>query len=276
MTCVGIPVAARAFTEPRTYAEEASKGGGGGRWFTGSPAEGHGCSVCHTGARAASLEVVGLPAHGYVPGKRYDVRIAWPEFAARAETLRKRDEGPPSMGLVAELVAESGAGAGVVEIDAAEDAASGELCVVPEGQPATQLFGVRPVDQTTEEGTHCEANELGERCLVAVLSCGARELRLRWTAPVDAQGTIWFAAGFVTTEHARSDVEDDAVAEVVIPLVPVASASERHATQLEGGCSVSRPTRAGGDAARAWGAVLCVVLACVRARRQTRRERVRP
>lgn len=274
MTCAGIPVAARAFTEPRTYAEAASKGGGGGRWFTASPAEGHGCSVCHTGSRAASLDIVGLPERGYVPGKRYDVRISWPEFAKRAATLRERDEGPPSMGLVAELVAETGEGSGAIEIDAAEDASSGELCVVPEGMTAAQLFGVRPVDQTVEEGTHCEANGLGARCLVAVLSCGAREVRLHWTAPADVKGTIWFAAGFVTTEHARSDVEGDAVAEVAIPLARAGSGSERYEMQLDGGCSVVGPSRAVRDVPPWWLAALCSVLAWLRVRSRERRVRV--
>jgi len=61
------PERARAFSEPAYYAADASGGGGGGRWFTGSPAEGYGCSVCHTGpAQLVSypLYIEGLPHAG--------------------------------------------------------------------------------------------------------------------------------------------------------------------------------------------------------------------
>jgi hypothetical protein len=270
--CAAAPLVARAFTEPRTYYDDPRAGGGGGRWFTGSPAEGHGCSVCHGGAGVASLEVDGLPTDGYVPGERYDVRLAWPRFAERADTLRARDDGPPSMGLVAELVAETGRGAGAIEIAAAEAARADELCVVPEGAPAAQLFGVRPVDQTSEEGTHCDANALGQRCLVAVLSCGAREVRMRWTAPEKDQGTIWFAAGFVTTEHAKSDVRGDAVVEVAIPIAPARSASQRYETRLHGACGAAAGSRSHGSQAASV-VTLCLALGMARswARRRTRR-----
>src|SRR5262245_23122316 len=41
---------ARAFSDPTIYGKYPSQklGGGGGRYFTGSPADGYSCSVCHT------------------------------------------------------------------------------------------------------------------------------------------------------------------------------------------------------------------------------------
>jgi hypothetical protein len=245
----GTPCVARAFTEPRSYADDPANGGGGGRWFTGSPAEGHACSVCHSGPPSETLKVEGLPEDGYVPGAVYDLRLSWEDFADRADALREAGEGPPSTGLVAELVAESGQGAGILELSPAPDAEPGELCQIPEGVQAAQLFRVRPGEPTREEALSCEAEGLGQRCLVAVLSCGARELRVRWTAPEGWQGPIWFAAGFVATEEVSGDPYEDAVTEIAQPLLPAASNRSRYEQELEGGCGVVR----GGGVASAAG-----------------------
>jgi len=233
------PLGARAFTEPRTYFGDPREGGGGGRWFTGSPAEGHGCSVCHTGPAPETVVLEGLPEDGYVPGEQYDVRIAWPAFAARADALRADGEGPPGMGLVAELVAETGYGTGAIEIASAEQAEDDELCVLPEGATAALLFGVRPGEPTVEEGTHCIADGLGQRCLATVLSCGARELRFRWTAPDEAQGAIWLSAGFVATEHAEGTAENDAVTELSVVLRPADARDTPYETELHQACGVA-------------------------------------
>src|SRR5687767_4603827 len=60
---------AHAYSAPEAYAELAYQGGGEGRWFTGSPADGFGCGVCHTpaaGQREYPLYVQGLPTErGY-------------------------------------------------------------------------------------------------------------------------------------------------------------------------------------------------------------------
>jgi hypothetical protein len=231
------PHAVYAFTEPRTYFDAAPNGGGGGRFFTGSPAEGYGCSACHTGGAAEALQVEGLPSDGYVPGMTYDLRLSWPELAKRQAALRKTQKKPPSMGLVAELVAESGQGAGSVEVASGENAHAGELCVLPEGTQAAQLYTVRPGAATVESGVGCAAEGLGQRCLIAVLSCGARELRVRWTAPAQWQGPIWLSAGLVATDKVSGDPEGDSVTELSQVVLPSASKAEHYEARLRSGCS---------------------------------------
>jgi hypothetical protein len=48
---VALPLPVHAFSDPARFGkypeEEGGLGGGGGRFFTGSPADGYGCSVCH-------------------------------------------------------------------------------------------------------------------------------------------------------------------------------------------------------------------------------------
>ncbi|MDH5672148.1 MAG: hypothetical protein OEZ06_08365 [Myxococcales bacterium] len=233
------PRAARAFTEPRSYFDDANNGGGGGRWFTGSPAEGYGCDVCHGDKEPLTLRIEGVPENGYVPGQRYELNIAWPDFARRAAEIRQQGEEPSSMGLVLELVAETGMASGSLEVAPAADAEDGELCVLPEGAQATKLFRVRPGEATTEEAVRCDANALGQRCLAAVLSCGAEETRISWTAPPTWQGAIWLSAGFVATEKVSGDPHSDAVTMISRPLLPAASAAEHYETRLRGSCAVS-------------------------------------
>ena len=236
---LALPRSAAAFSEPRSYFDDSANGGGGGRWFTGSPAEGYGCSVCHGGYAGQPLYVEGLPAGGYVPAQTYDVRLSWPEYAALAHAIRQTPGAePPSMGVVAELVAESGQGSGTIEIAAPRNAQPGELCEVPAGAAASQLYGVKPGRPTVEGLARCEANALEQRCLLAVLACGASELRFRWTAPAQWQGPIWFSAGFVATNRISGGPEADAVTEVTHVLRPAAPATKSYETELGGGCRV--------------------------------------
>lgn len=260
------PTSVSAFTEPRTYSASPDEGGGGGRWFTGSPAEGYSCAVCHTGPGPEPLEIEGLPMDGYVPGQSYDVRIGWPDFAARADELR--DEGKePRMSLVAELVTETGEGSGVLEVVAGADAEEGELCVVPEGKQAAQLFAVRPGEDTQEAITgRCEATSLGQRCLVAVLACGASELRFRWTAPEQWQDGIYFAAGFVGADEVSDGPDDDRVTEVLELLPPAASTQAHHETTLGADCGVALVGRRSTFPMPAWLLPAVAVVACRRRR----------
>ncbi len=260
---------ARAYTEPRTYLEPAQEGGGGGRFFTGSPAEGYACSVCHVSEVRAQLELRGLPEAGYVPGESYELQLTWPQFAKRAEQLRARD-GHPSMSLVTELVAESGEGAGVLEIPGGKDATERELCTLPEGQQGAVLFALRPGVEAAESGTRCEANQLGQRCIAAVLSCGVRELHLKWTAPKSWQGAIWLSAGLVTTDDVSGDPTGDAVNELRRVVLPAASESARYQSELRGGCALGPSGRSTRGGWRAGLAGLLVSAVALRRRRGVR------
>ena len=95
-------------------------GGGGGRYFTGSPADGYGCSVCHTSKTPYSFPVVqyGVPMNGYVPGKAYQIRLTWPEATSQSAIATSIGRSPKT-GLNAELVAEDGGNAGRLQLPSA-------------------------------------------------------------------------------------------------------------------------------------------------------------
>ena len=286
LTCLGTILAAypgaraAAYSVPEAFAAPAEIGGGGGRWFSGSPAEGFGCSACHTDVPNAAqfpLHVTGLPPR-YQPSQSYDITLDWPEFTARWQQLRPdplhaTSLGPrPSIGLVAEFVAESGQASGSIEIES-KDPSAEERCervranLLP--RLAAELVQLRPAlaplaAQTDEAGKlHCQAHQLGQRCVVALRSCGAQRIRLRWTAPAQWQGPIWFAAGFVTSVAASGTAEHDSVYELAQPLLQANAPSERYVSRLSTTCSVLHANHPAPRHAlfAFWIAVLCVWLA---------------
>lgn len=256
---------AHAYSTPDAYAERPSEGGGGGRWFSGSPADGYSCSVCHSpaaGQRAFPMYVTGLPLEGYTLAEAREVVLSWPQFAQRWRELRPDPMQPmlpgapqPAMGMVAELVAESGKASGTIEIRGAT-ASEAELCekTRPNLQPrlGIRLYQVRAgiaplLVRPDANGTlRCEARHLGQRCLIALNSCGAQQARFIWTAPSTQEGPIWFSAGFVASEQLSGTPDADAVYEISVPMVPGGGASGRYQETLRGTCSVSRVRDDGG------------------------------
>jgi len=259
LACASTPDVAQAYSTPDAYLERASQGGGGGRWFTGSPAEGYGCIVCHSsapGQRQFPMYVAGLPAAGYTLAGRQEVVLSWPEFAARWREVRPDPTVPPSpdvprpaVSAVLELVAESGRGSGVIEIDT-NTATPAQLCEMtrPNLQPrlGVKLYqvraGVEPlVIRPDSSGLlRCESRRLGQRCILALTSCGAHEMRFTWTAPPTWEGPIWFSAGFVASETLSGTFEQDSIQEISVPVVQAGSAGARYEQTLERGCTVAR------------------------------------
>jgi hypothetical protein len=267
---------ARAFSEPLVkspmnassvpyFSRPTFEGGTEGRWFTGSPADGYACDACHTSrptlnpkllppnapARGAPLpsgplRVEGLPKEGYVPGKRYEVRLSWPDFAARARAQYQAGQPSAYMGIVAELVAESGQDAGSIEALGYERLSPAEACVFPPFPLATRLYRQpvtpyidsrgNPVIADRPQTSTCEMKE-GVRCVIAVASCGAEQSRFLWTAPEEFQGPIWFSAGYVSTDHRTSDPAEDSVTLVSFPMAP-AAAPDYSSTLSASSCSV--------------------------------------
>lgn len=268
LTCAWV-ASALAFSEPDSYLDEPENGGGGGRWFTGSPAEGYGCGVCHTGSAEQAqypLRSEGFPTAGYVPGQTYELRMFWPEFSAREQQIPSvMGAEPPSMGLIAEFVAESGIGSGMLEVTR-KGALPDELCTFPPNSASSIIYHIVPGADPAEV-SRCEANSVGERCVVAVKSCGARELRVRWTAPPQAQDSVWFSAGFVATDRLSRNPQRDSVTEIAGPLRPVGGASTEYETTLDGGCSVGPNRRAG---LPPWWLCAAAVVSLVRVQRRRR------
>ncbi|MDD9934827.1 MAG: hypothetical protein OXT09_14555 [Myxococcales bacterium] len=278
---------ALAYSTPDAYAERPSAGGGGGRWFTGSPAEGYGCSVCHSSEatqRQYPLYVAGLPLDGYALATTQEVVLSWPEFAAAWSTLRRDPTMPPppsqptpAVGMIAELVAESGKGSGIIEIDA-DNASPLELCEMtrPNLKPrlGVQLYQVRAgleplrVKADSTGMLRCEAHQLGQRCIVALNSCGAHEVRIRWTTPDNWQGPIWFSAGFVATEALSGSFDRDSVDEITIPLLPQ-NDDGKYQRVLRSGCAL-QPAGSTGALAHLAPAAIATLLVYRRRRRHGR------
>lgn len=238
---------AHAFTDPLHFAKPAKDGGGEGRWFTGSPADGHSCNVCHTGGVAETLIVQGLPPKGYVPNEEYEIRIAWPQTAARTNPLfdTAAEKDLPRAQLVAEFIAESAGESGTISVTEKEyllqNLSDAELCRNRPNVKPRRLFGRelyrQPFGKPAEAADLCQATNL-TRCLMVAKGCGASELRFKWTAPSSHQGTIWFSAGFVATDKASLWPEDDPASEITIPIAAARNGS--YVSSLEQACSVSR------------------------------------
>jgi len=288
--CASLAIAAqaRAYSTPDAYIESASQGGGMGRWFSGSPADGYGCSVCHSagpGQREMPLYVTGLPLEGYTLAEPREVVLSWPEFSRRWRELKPDPmQSPvpgapqPAMGMIGELVAESGKASGVIEIRGGTATAL-EQCEItrPNLRPrlAAKLYQVRAgtspfqVKPDANGTLRCEARHLGQRCIIALTSCGAEQLRFVWTPPSSQEGPIWFSAGFVASEQLSSTPENDSVYEYSVPMLQKgANESSRYQETLRGTCSISSARSEDGPRGGSW---LVVALGVLLARRAIRR-----
>ena len=263
----GVSGRAHAFTDYRMFFADVASGGTAGRWFTGSPADGYTCSVCHAGGRAWPVSVTGLPSGGYLPGTAngsvapmtYDITLSWNEFRAREiELLTANPAADPVMGLVVELISDDGTGSGTIEVAELERVSASEKCSRPEGKNAVDLWTVNgPMATPTKIRLRCESKDINQRCLVSVKGCGAAQLKLKWTAPTTWKGTIWFSAAFVGTEESSGHPEDDdGVTDVLIPLRPAAAVDgTAYPSRLDADCTV-RP------GANSTAAVVWIVGAC--------------
>ncbi len=201
---------ARAFSDPLFYDQPPDVGGGGGRWFTGSSADGYGCEVCHKGGDPAELTITGLPIDGFVPGSAYEVTVNWPI-------------GTEHISLIAELMDEQRVTAGTVALPRPDALHPPELCSGDQmGFPASRVHD----------------SEAG-RQLLSVIDCGALSLRFQWTAPAVVTGPIWFNLGFVAGDGDASPF-GDGVTMVRQPLT-VTGKSTGTRTVAEGSCSVALP-----------------------------------
>src|SRR5262245_54814772 len=98
VSLVGVaPASVHAYSDFRTFAYPSNSGGGGGRFYTGSPADGYTCRICHSGGAAPEVRVQGLPLDGYQPGVEYEVTVDWWDGDALSTALELTDnEGRPA------------------------------------------------------------------------------------------------------------------------------------------------------------------------------------
>lgn len=233
---LGCALAARAqaFSDPLSFADDVRLGGGGGRYFTGSPADGYGCNVCHAGAEPPAVEVLGLPTHGYAPGASYEISVAWPPSAEH-------------IGLALEITDAQGVAAGTLRLPPPHELPEAERC--------------EPIADAVMAGVLHE--QLG-RSVLQVPDCGARRVRVLWTAPQAAPGTVLFAGGLVAADG-MANVEADGVTMFARTLT---RSGEPAVNSLQGSCSVRTAPGRSSRSTLSW--LVIAVLLGRRARKKAR------
>lgn len=201
---------AHAYSDPTTFSTGVAEGGGGGRWFTGSPGDGYTCGVCHSGGVRTQLTIAGLPIDGYSPGASYEVIVDWPDAVLH-------------VGMAAEVTDESGRSAGTIQLPEGGTLDDREKCEpFGAGIPASFTNVLAPTPTAPE------------RTVVNVADCGARRMRFLWTAPTEPRGQLWLSGALVSADGSH-DVHGDGVTDFARPITahggqPIAS--------TVGGCSV--------------------------------------
>jgi len=226
---------AHAFDRSDDFSVAAESGGGGGRRFTGAPADGLTCVVCHRPGRShPTLTITGLP-RTFVPGTRYDLVLEWAESSDNAA-------------LALELATTDGHGAG--ELALLDDASLEARDRCAGGSTAAHLVA-----------------DVADRRVVTLDSCGASRLRAQWTAPT-TPGAVWMTAALVQG-NSSGDPSGDGVAERSVLV-----AAEGFGTDVSvfgGGCSATAHGPGGASA----GLVAATVATLGLRRRRRRHGRAR-
>jgi hypothetical protein len=176
---LGWPDKCRAFSDPDQFAAKVENGGGGGRYFTGSRADGYGCGVCHRGGVAPVLQINGLPINGYQPGTTYEIEVTW------------STPGKLSHGLNLELLGRDGTVPGLVALpDKSQVGVAGRCGGVPTGDVAAF------------------ERMVGKRKVLGVEACDAQSLRFRFT-PANVP-ELDFSVSAMTSDKTAS-IEKDGV-----------------------------------------------------------------
>jgi len=203
-----IAVDARAFSDVGRFDLAADAAGGGGRWFTGAPADGFTCAVCH-GEPDIPFAVEGLPDEGYRPGTSYILAFDLGESA-----------GDVSMAL--EITDSAGTSVGTLEALPDADVRDEERC--------------RPMDGMPPAGATDVWMTASGRPVAVTRACGARVGRLSWTAPADGAGTVQVHAAAVRG-NASGTTAGDRVG-VIAHTLPVEGAPPPE-TIVAGSCNAS-------------------------------------
>ncbi|MEY4512567.1 MAG: hypothetical protein RLZZ450_4689 [Pseudomonadota bacterium] len=235
LVVLAVPTGSYAFYDPADFAAPALEGGGGGRFFTGSPADGQTCSTCHSGGQPPGVDVAGLPAR-YVPGATYELAVTWsPALGDVGATLEVTDE--------------HGGPAGTLALPPAYAVRDDELC-----EPHSQRLLATKLMHTVDG-----------RAIAGAGVCGASAVRVQWTAPKANVGLVWLA-GSVVVSNQKGDVGGDGVTSFVNSVPPFGSAS---AEAMNHGCSAAPSARSA--SLPSFAGVLALGLLLLRGRRSRRR-----
>lgn len=198
------PQAASAYSDPGRFALDATRGGGGGRYFTGSLLDGFDCSECHRGGDDVLWVFEGLPeASVYKPGETYTVSGRWAPDA-------------PKNGLAFEALTINAENAGVTSLLSDTDLTDFDRC--DDGRPATRLI------ETPDR-----------RAIVVTEACGAARGIFRWQAPTEAQ-ELWIHAVVVASNNDGGPEGDGSAREAQLR---VAAIPKGEVQEVTGACGVS-------------------------------------
>lgn len=185
---LAVPAPALAYSSPSLYAAPTHEGGGGGRYFTGSRADGLSCGVCHGGGEPLELEVLGLPVGGWQPGVTYTIDVAWSPSTEHAAIL--------------------------AELSDAAGLAVGQLSLPPDDL----LTNAERCSSGTRAASTHEPD--GPRRILAVGDCGAHRLRFQWQAPTELADDVWLHLASVRADGS-GDVNGDGASLVQFQLEPI-------------------------------------------------------
>lgn len=202
------PARAAAYAEPSSFGQSVMLGGGGEKFFTGSPAEGYTCQVCHAGATGSAISVLGFPVEGYLPGQTYPITIDWSDDL-------------PAVGLNLEVTDAAGNRFG--DLAAMDPAALSpdDLCSGGNGVSATEVFDLS-----------------NGRRVLTVAKCGQHQTTFQWRAPTQP-GQGWLS-GSVVVANRKKDVLGDGVTNIS-RVFGVQGGPAPQAADFVGSCSVVRP-----------------------------------
>lgn len=177
--CLSATTSARAYQNPDMFSADPARGGGGERFFTGSPLDSYTCEVCHVSESPLPLRVVGLPAAAYQLGATYHVTVDWPDDLPRvALTMEMTDLRGRALGSWRESEP--------IALTAADH------CMLEADPPS----GIRII-----------ARE-GPRAIVSAIDCGQQQASLDWVAPTASEFPpgvsppgAWFSGGLVASNR---------------------------------------------------------------------------
>ena len=214
VACVCVAGQARAFHDPTKFIlvpeNDVLKGGSGGRVYTGSPADGYACTVCHGPGKPVSYRLLGLPTGGYVPGQTYTVTVDWTEILE-------------AVAFNAEFTDAAGNTIGTLAMPPMEMLLPDDLCET--GDPAAKVG-------PTPDG----------RQVVLSPACKQQQGTFQWTAPAAGGGTAFFSGSLVVS-NADAEITGDRAIVFSRTMAPVGKESPdaAHVEGLTKQCTLSNP-----------------------------------
>lgn len=220
------PQPVHAYSDFRKFAYPSSAGGGGGRFYTGSPADGYTCRICHEGGDAPEVRVQGLPLDGYKPGAEYEITVDWWD----GDTLST----------AVELTDAEGRPAGSMRLPPENSVETPERCKQDESELiAATTVTVPPPKHRSELAyfDECVQGSHPDDCrqVISVPACGSGRLRFAWRAPSWDVGPVWFS-GAVVKSNDDSNTTGDGVADIGTLLASPSDANA--AVRTYAGCAV--------------------------------------